>query len=122
MGEATAPPVLSLRCYAVVRVAEGHPVDHGRHAGRTSVELAAAFIAGLGPVTRADWVIPTGFWRMSGHPAVQQALRNHYFDSLGLPRLHVPIQLEKSGLFGCFFERLPTTGDAWHKGLARLAL
>jgi RNA-directed DNA polymerase len=32
---------------------------------------------------------PTGFWRMSGHPAVQQALRNHYFDSLGLPRLHV---------------------------------
>src|SRR6201997_1524324 len=24
---------------------------------------------------------PTGFWRMSGHPAVQQALRNHYFDS-----------------------------------------
>jgi len=30
---------------------------------------------------------PTGFWRMSGHPAVQQALRNAYFDSLGLPRL-----------------------------------
>src|SRR5947209_8134890 len=35
---------------------------------------------------------PTGFWRMSGHPAVQQALRNHYFDSLGLPRLHVSVQ------------------------------
>jgi len=32
---------------------------------------------------------PTGFWRMSGHPAVQQALRNRYFDSLGLPRLYV---------------------------------
>ncbi len=32
---------------------------------------------------------PTGFWRMSGHPAVQMALRNHVFDSLGLPRLHV---------------------------------
>jgi RNA-directed DNA polymerase len=32
---------------------------------------------------------PTGFWRMSGHPAVQQALRNHFFDSLGLPRLYV---------------------------------
>lgn len=31
---------------------------------------------------------PTGFWRMSGHPAVQQALRNQYFDSLGLPRLY----------------------------------
>ncbi len=26
---------------------------------------------------------------MSGHPAVQQALRNYYFDFLGLPRLHV---------------------------------
>jgi RNA-directed DNA polymerase len=35
---------------------------------------------------------PTGFWRMSGHPAVQQALRNHYFDSLGLPRLFVSAQ------------------------------
>jgi RNA-directed DNA polymerase len=32
---------------------------------------------------------PTGFWRMSGHPAVQQALRNPYFDGLGLPRLYV---------------------------------
>jgi len=30
---------------------------------------------------------PTGFWRMSSHPAVQQALRNHCFDSVGLPRL-----------------------------------
>jgi RNA-directed DNA polymerase len=28
---------------------------------------------------------PTGFWRMYGHPAVQQALRNHYFYSLGPP-------------------------------------
>ncbi len=35
---------------------------------------------------------PTGFWRMSGHPAVQQALRNHTFDSRGLPRLHVPAE------------------------------
>ena len=35
---------------------------------------------------------PTGFWRMSGHPAVQQALRNHYFESLGLPRLYVAAQ------------------------------
>jgi RNA-directed DNA polymerase len=32
---------------------------------------------------------PTGFWRMSGHPAVQQALGNVYFDSIGLPRLAV---------------------------------
>jgi RNA-directed DNA polymerase len=35
---------------------------------------------------------PTGFWRMSGHPAVQQALRNPYFHGLGLPRLYVPAQ------------------------------
>ena len=35
---------------------------------------------------------PTGFWRMSGHPAVQQALPNRYFDSIGLPRLHVSAQ------------------------------
>jgi RNA-directed DNA polymerase len=32
---------------------------------------------------------PTGFWRMSGHPAVQMALRNHAFDDLGLPRLYI---------------------------------
>jgi RNA-directed DNA polymerase len=32
---------------------------------------------------------PTGLWRMSSHPAVQMALRNHVFDSLGLPRLYV---------------------------------
>ena len=32
---------------------------------------------------------PTGFWRMSGHPVVQMALRNHVFDALGLPRLYV---------------------------------
>jgi RNA-directed DNA polymerase len=30
---------------------------------------------------------PTGFWRMSGHVAVQEALRNHYFDAIGLPRV-----------------------------------
>jgi RNA-directed DNA polymerase len=30
-----------------------------------------------------------GFWRMSRHPVIQLALRNHHFDSLGLPRLHV---------------------------------
>ena len=27
---------------------------------------------------------PTGLWRMTGHPAVQQALRTDYFESLGL--------------------------------------
>jgi RNA-directed DNA polymerase len=35
---------------------------------------------------------PTGFWRMSSHPAVQQALRNHAFEELGLPRLYNPAQ------------------------------
>src|SRR6267154_2279088 len=35
---------------------------------------------------------PTGLWRMSGHPSVQQALRNSYFDSLGLPRIYVVAQ------------------------------
>jgi RNA-directed DNA polymerase len=35
---------------------------------------------------------PTGYWRMSGHPAVQQALRTSYFDTLGLPRLYVPVE------------------------------
>ncbi|WP_244594129.1 group II intron reverse transcriptase/maturase [Rhodoblastus sphagnicola] len=35
---------------------------------------------------------PTRLWRMSGHPAIQQALRNAYFDSLGLPRIYVPAE------------------------------
>jgi len=35
---------------------------------------------------------PTGYWRMSSHPAVQMALRNHVFDSLRLPRLYVPTE------------------------------
>ncbi len=35
---------------------------------------------------------PTGFWRMSRHPAVQMALRNHVLHDLGLPRLYVPDQ------------------------------
>jgi len=35
---------------------------------------------------------PTGLWRMSGHPAVHQALRNKYFESLGLPQIYAPAQ------------------------------
>jgi RNA-directed DNA polymerase len=35
---------------------------------------------------------PTGLWRMSGHPAVQQALRNNYFESLDLPRIYAHAQ------------------------------
>ena len=69
----------------------------------TLVSLAA--VAGTGTTASTNCAVaayqsseavaagsPTGFWRMSGHPAVQQALRNHYFDSLGLPRLHVSAQ------------------------------
>ncbi len=47
---------------------------------RGATEFRAAVAAGS----------PTGFWRMSGHPTVQAALRNHYFDALGLPQLYVP--------------------------------
>jgi RNA-directed DNA polymerase len=32
---------------------------------------------------------PTRCWRMSSHPSVQNALRNHVFHDLGLPRLYV---------------------------------
>jgi RNA-directed DNA polymerase len=35
---------------------------------------------------------PTGIWRMSGHPSVQQALRNSYFDSPGLSCIYAPAQ------------------------------
>ena len=35
---------------------------------------------------------PTGLWRMSGHPAVQQAVRNNYFESLGLPQIYASAQ------------------------------
>ena len=31
---------------------------------------------------------PTSYWRMSSHPGVQMALRNHFFDEAGLPRLY----------------------------------
>jgi len=33
---------------------------------------------------------PDGVWRMSRHAAVQQALSNAHFDSLGLPTLEEP--------------------------------
>src|SRR5271169_6812495 len=43
---------------------------------------------------------PTGFWGMSGHPAVQQALCNPYFDGLGLPRLYFCSSLTRSNRRG----------------------
>jgi RNA-directed DNA polymerase len=48
-------------------------------------ELRRRGVSKFGAVVAAG--SPTGFWRMSGHPAVQQALRNAYFDSIGLPRV-----------------------------------
>jgi RNA-directed DNA polymerase len=50
-------------------------------------ELRRRGVAKFPAVVAAD--SPTGLWRMSGHPAVQQALRNDYFESLGLPRLYL---------------------------------
>src|SRR5271163_445888 len=35
---------------------------------------------------------PPGLWRMSGHPAVQEALRNAYFEALGRPQSCAPAQ------------------------------
>ena len=43
---------------------------------------------------------PTGLWRMSGHPAVQHALRNHVFDSLVSPNLHACAGLTRSNRRG----------------------
>jgi RNA-directed DNA polymerase len=50
-------------------------------------ELRRRGVPNLNAVVAAS--SPTGFWRMSGHPAIQQALCNHFFDSLALSRLHV---------------------------------
>jgi RNA-directed DNA polymerase len=57
---------------------------------------------------------PTGFWRMSGHPAVQRALRNHYFDSLGLLRLHVCLSLTQSNRRGTR-PVCPVVWEGWHR-------
>jgi hypothetical protein len=43
--------------------------------------------------------VPPGRHWISGHPAVQAAVRNRHFDSLSLPRLYVPVRhnpIEKS--------------------------
>jgi RNA-directed DNA polymerase len=52
--------------------------------------LKAAVAAGL----------PSGAWRMSGHPAVSGALRNHYLDPFGLSRLCVRSCLTQSNRHG----------------------
>jgi hypothetical protein len=57
---------------------------------------------------------PTGFWRMSGHPAVQQALRNHYFDSLGLPDSMSLSQLNLVKLRGTR-PVCPVVWEGWHR-------
>ena len=55
---------------------------------------------------------PTGFWRMSGHPAVQQALRNHYFHSLGLPDSLPKLNLVEPPWYGPV---CPVVGEGWHR-------
>ena len=49
---------------------------------------------------------PTACWRMARHVAVQQALRNHHFDSLGLPRLYTPAEAQ-SGRTAVVRTRMP---------------
>src|SRR6478736_3252616 len=68
-----------LRSYLWRQWGNGH--NRFKELRRRGVSVFRAAVAGGSP---------TGFWRMSGHPAVQAALRNHHFDSLGLPRLYVP--------------------------------
>ena len=58
------------------------PNPDGAHQTR-SVDTPDKFQAAVAAAS------PTAFWRMSGHVTVQSALRNHYFDALGLPRLHI---------------------------------
>ena len=50
----------------------------------TWTELEARLARGLGPLGWHQEGVD-----MSSHPVVQQALRNCYFDSVGLPRLAV---------------------------------
>ena len=99
--------------YPTIVVREKHAMDREAVAGRRLRQLAAKALGKLKMRIRELWKngrnrfkelrrrgvskfnapvatgSPTGFWRMSGHVAVQQALRNHYFDSIGLPRLVV---------------------------------
>jgi hypothetical protein len=60
---------------------------------------------------------PTSFWRMSGHPAVQRALRNHYFDSLRLPRLHDSMSLSQLNSVEppWYATRMPGGVGGWHR-------
>ena len=56
-----------------------------RYGAKRFAELRRRGVPKFGAAVAAG--SPTGLWRMSGHPAVQQALRNRYFDSIGLPRV-----------------------------------
>ena len=60
-----------------------------RELARAPTERGEAPIIGVPGAEPVASGSPTGFWRMSGHPAVQKALRNHVLDSLGLPRIYV---------------------------------
>lgn len=56
-----------------------------RHARTRFKELRRLGVAKFNAAVAAG--SPTSLWRMSSHPALQIALRNHYFDQLGLPRV-----------------------------------
>jgi len=52
-------------------------------------DTGGAHVLGSDAASRPE-VVPQKVEMIESAPAVQQALRNHYFDSLGLPRFDVP--------------------------------
>ena len=96
-GSSTTPGRADTRDDASVSVA----FRDSEHVGtRVAQVFAAPWLAYVLPYRRFAATLASGNARLgagadrysftSGHPAVQAALRNHYFDSLGLPRLYVP--------------------------------
>ena len=57
---------------------------------------------------------PTGLWRMSGHPAVQHALRNHFFDPSAFPNSMSPptLNLIEPPWYGPV---CPVVWEGWHR-------
>jgi hypothetical protein len=78
----------------VIERAEGGipaPLAHSIYEATSGKPVTVILRPGKTP-DGAEVALILRFWRMSGHPAVQHALRNPYFDGLGLPRLSVPAQ------------------------------
>ena len=100
-GNADVPPTIDLVADTVEVTGAGPSLRSGQEFGASARSVVETGVRAYLPEALRhsfDRITRTGFehglgglalWRMSGHPAVQQALRNHYFDSLGLPRLHV---------------------------------